>query len=234
MLSWSSGKDSAWALRVLSQQKKLHVVALLTTINQAAERVAMHAVRRILVQAQADAAGLPLWELPLPWPCSNTEYERLMSDFCRRAVSQGIQAIAFGDLFLTDVRKYREQKLRGTGLEPLFPIWGMPTRKLALEMIASGLHAKITCVDPRVLSREFVGREFDQNFLADLPADVDPCGENGEFHSFAYAGPMFRYPVSVSLGEIVERDEFVFADLLPVSGSTPRTEQQSWTPPGPE
>ena len=225
LLSWSSGKDSAWSLHVLSQRQDIQVVALFTTINQSADRVAMHAVRRNLLEAQAEAVGLSLWGIPLPWPCSNTEYERIMSDFCQRAVSQGIQAIAFGDLFLTDVRKYRERQLQGTGLEPLFPIWGMPTRELALEMIASGLRAKLTCVDPRVLPREFVGREFDERFLADLPADVDPCGENGEFHSFAYAGPMFRYPVSVSLGEIVERDGFVFADLLPLSGSTPGTEQ---------
>lgn len=234
ILSWSSGKDSAWTLHVLSQQKDLQVVALLTTINEAADRVAMHAVRRMLLEAQAKAVQLPLWSIPLPFPCSNAAYERIMGDVCLRAASSGIQAIAFGDLYLPDVRKYRERQLQGTGLEPLFPIWGRPTRELALEMIASGLRAKLTCVDPRVLSREFVGREFDERFLADLPADVDPCGENGEFHSFAYAGPMFRYPINVSLGEIVERDEFVFADLLPVSGSTPGTEQQSWTPPDPE
>ncbi|MBI4458842.1 MAG: ATP-binding protein [Acidobacteria bacterium] len=219
ILSWSSGKDSAWLLHVLSQCQDIQVVALFTTINQSADRVAMHAVRRNLLEAQAEAVGLPLWKIPLPWPCSNTEYERIMSDFCQRAVSQGIQAIAFGDLFLTDVRKYRERQLQGTGLEPLFPIWGIPTRELALEMIASAMQARITCVDPRALPREFVGREFDQKFLADLPAGVDPCGENGEFHSFVYDGPMFRHPLRVSLGEIVERDGFVFADLLPaVSG----------------
>ena len=217
LLSWSSGKDSAWALHLLSQSKDTQIVGLLTTINESANRVAMHAVRRMLLEAQAETLGLPLWVAPLPSPCPNADYERIMREVCRRAVTEGIQAVAFGDLYLTDVRRYREQQLQGTGLEPLFPVWGIPTRELASEMIASGLRAKITCVDPRALPREFAGREFDESFLADLPPGVDPCGENGEFHSFVYNAPGFREPLRVDVGEIVERDGFVFADLLPAS-----------------
>jgi uncharacterized protein (TIGR00290 family) len=215
LLSWSSGKDSAWTLGRLLQDPELQVAGLLTTINESADRVAMHAVRRSLLEAQAEAVGLPLWTIPLPAPCSNSEYERTMDGVCRRAVNEGIEAIAFGDLFLTDVRQYRERQLEGTGLEPLFPVWGIPTAALASEMIAAGLRAKITCVDPRKLGREFAGREFDASFLADLPADADPCGENGEFHSFVYSAPAFRAPLAVRLGEVVERDGFVFADVLP-------------------
>lgn len=220
LLSWSSGKDSAWSLYSLLQRRDIQVVGLVTTINQAADRVAMHAVRRTLLEAQAEAVGLPLWDIPLPSPCSNAAYERIMGDFCQQAASRGIHAIAFGDLFLTDVRRYREQQLQGTGLEPLFPLWGLPTHRLASEMITSGLRAKITCVDPRVLPRNFAGREFDEAFLADLPVGVDPCGENGEFHSFVYDAPVFRKPISICVGEVVERDGFVFADLLP-SGTPP-------------
>lgn len=215
LLSWSSGKDSAWTLGRLLRDPGLQVVGLLTTMNEAADRVAMHAVRRDLLEAQAEAVGLPLWTIPLPAPCSNEEYERIMEGVCRRAVNEGIEAIAFGDLFLTDVRQYRERQLRGTGLEPLFPVWGIPTAQLASEMIAAGLRAKITCVDPRKLDRSFAGREFDAGFLADLPAGADACGENGEFHSFVYHAPEFRKLLPVRLGEIVERDGFVFADVLP-------------------
>ena len=216
LLSWSSGKDSAWTLHRLLQDHDVQVAGLLTTINETANRVAMHAVRRALLEAQADALGLPLRVIPLPAPCTNLEYERIMSQACRQAVAEGIEAIAFGDLYLTDVRKYREQQLRGTGLEPLFPLWGTPTAELASEMLASGLQAKITCVDPRVLDPAFAGREFDASFLSDLSPNVDPCGENGEFHSFVYNAPEFREPLQIRVGEIVERDGFVFADLLPV------------------
>ncbi len=212
-LSWSSGIDSAWSLHLLRQDPSIEVVALITTLNEEFDRVAMHAVRRELVERQADAAGLPLWKVPLPWPCSNEEYEARMRAVCERALREGVQAIAFGDLFLADIRAYRERQLRGTGLEPLFPVWQIPTRELAATMIAAGLRAKITCIDPKVLPREFAGREFDTAFLNDLPAGVDPCGENGEFHSFVYAGPMFGAPIPVELGEIVERDGFIFADL---------------------
>jgi len=215
LLSWSSGKDSAWTLHRLRQDRHVEVAGLLTTINESANRVAMHAVRRALLEAQAEAVGLPLRVIPLPSPCANLEYERIMSQACRQAVAEGIQAIAFGDLFLADVRRYREQQLKATGLEPVFPLWGIPTAALANEMIASGLRAKITCVDPRALDRRFAGREFDASFLSDLPAHADPCGENGEFHSFVYNAPEFRAPLVVRSGEVVERDGFVFADLLP-------------------
>lgn len=214
LLSWSSGKDSAWTLGRLLADPGLEVAGLLTTINESADRVAMHAVRRKLLEAQAEAVGLPLWAIPLPAPCSNSEYEKVMERACSRAVEEGIEAIAFGDLFLTDVRQYRERQLQGTGLEPLFPLWGRPTGLLAWEMIAAGLRAKITCVDPAQMDRRFAGREFDQSFLADLPTQADPCGENGEFHSFVYDAPEFRAPLAVRPGEILERDGFVFADLL--------------------
>jgi diphthamide synthase (EF-2-diphthine--ammonia ligase) len=156
--------------------------------------------------------GVPLWQIPLPWPCSNDQYEAQMRSVCKRAVEEGVQAFAFGDLFLTDIRAYREKQLMGTGLDPIFPVWGIPTPQLAPDMIDAGLRAKITCVDPKVLPREFAGRDFDAGFLADLPPGIDPCGENGEFHTFVYAGPMFSKSIPVQPGEIVERDGFVFAD----------------------
>ena len=214
LVSWSSGKDSAWMLHRLRQQHPSEVAGLLTTTNEAFDRVAMHAVRRTLVQAQADAAGLPLHVVPLPWPCANDEYERRMGAAVGRAMADGFTHVAFGDLFLEDVRRYREERLAGSGLEPLFPLWKtMSTGELAGEMIAGGLHARLTCVDPRRLDRRFAGRPFDEALLAELPPDVDPCGENGEFHSFACAGPMFQHAIPVRVGEIVERDGFVFADL---------------------
>lgn len=214
LLSWSSGKDSAWSLHVLRQRQEYDVVGLLTTFNEAADRVAMHAVRRELVERQAAAAGLPLWAVDLPWPCSNEEYEAAMARTCAKAVAEGIDGVAFGDLFLEDVRGYREKQMKGTGLEPIFPVWGMPTALLAREMIASGVRAKLTCVDSEKLDPSFVGREFDQTLLADFPVDVDPCGERGEFHSFVYAGPMLDAILPVSLGPTVVQGQFVFADVL--------------------
>lgn len=214
-LSWSSGKDSAWSLHLLRQDPSVEVVALVTTLNQEFDRVAMHAVRRELLELQAEALGVPLWTVPLPWPCSNEEYETRMRDLCARALRADVEAMAFGDLFLTDIRAYRERQLKGTALQLLFPVWRIPTAELARSMIASGLRAKITCVDPKILPKEFAGREFDSQFLADLPSGTDPCGENGEFHSFVYDGPGFRKPVPVTVGQIVERDGFVFADLAP-------------------
>lgn len=213
LVSWSSGKDSAWALHLL-RGWKMEIVGLVTTLNQAFDRVAMHGVRRAILEAQASSVGIPLWPVPLPWPCSNEEYERIMGDVCRRAVALGIDTIAFGDLYLADIRKYRERQLQGTGLKPLFPLWEIPTNGLAREMIESGLKAKIACVDPKVLPGSFAGRDFDHAFLAELPAGVDPCGENGEFHSLAYDGPMFQKPLAVSVGEIIEKDGFIFADLV--------------------
>jgi len=214
LLSWSSGKDSAWALRCLRKSGEYETVGLLTTLNATFDRVAMHSTRRELLEAQAQAAGLPLLPVPLPWPCSNAQYEAAMASACDAAVADGVEAIAFGDLFLEDVRRYREERLKGTGLQPVFPIWGLDTRRLAEEMIAGGLRARIVCVDPKQLPPEFAGREFDADFLRDLPEGVDPCGENGEFHSVVYAGPMFREPIPIETAEVVERDGFVFADVL--------------------
>ena len=213
-LSWSSGKDSAWSLHLLRQDPSIEVVALVTTLNEQFDRVAMHAVRRELLELQAESVGVPLWTVPLPWPCSNEQYEARMRDLCTRALDAGVQAMAFGDLFLADIRAYREKQLAGTGLEPLFPVWQIPTAELARTMIASGLRAKITCVDPKILPKDFAGRDFDSQFLKDLPGTVDPCGENGEFHSFVYLAPGFRHPINVRVGEIVERDGFVFADVI--------------------
>lgn len=214
ILSWSSGKDSAWALHHLRADPSVEVVALLTTLNDAFDRVAMHGVRREILEAQADAAGLPLHIIRLPWPCSNEAYERLMSDYVRDQVGRGIEAIAFGDLFLEDIRAYREQKLAGSGLKPIFPLWGKPTRELAEDMIDSGLVTYVATVDPNKLDASFAGRRFDRSFIADLPQGIDPCGENGEFHTCVAAGPMFRSALPIRTGDIVVRDGFVFADLL--------------------
>ena len=214
LLAWSSGKDSAWALHVLRQTGDIEVVGLLTTVNETHDRVAMHAVRRSLLEAQAEATGLPLAIVPIPHPCPNEAYESAMAKAMDEARRRGIRAVAFGDLFLADVRRYREERLAGTGLGPLFPLWERPTRELAEEMISSGLRAKLTCVDPRALPAAFVGRSFDRDLLAALPASVDPCGENGEFHTFAWDGPMFRHPIRVRSGDTVEREGFAFADLV--------------------
>jgi uncharacterized protein (TIGR00290 family) len=214
LLSWSSGKDSAWAFHLLKQQEGLHISGLVTTFNKAADRVAMHAVRRSLVEAQADRIGTPLWRIELPWPCSNADYEEIMRGVVNRALSAGVEAFAFGDLFLQDIRDYRQKQLSGTGLEALFPLWGIPTRDLARDMISAGVKAKVTCVDPSKLDRSFAGCDFDHAFLERLPKEVDPCGENGEFHTFVSDAPFFSSPVGVRLGEIVDRDGFVFADLI--------------------
>jgi uncharacterized protein (TIGR00290 family) len=226
LLSWSSGKDSAWTLYTLRQQSKYEIAGLLTTFNQEADRVAMHAVRRTLVERQAAAAGIPLWPVPLPWPCSNEQYEALMSETCAKAVGEGIEGIAFGDLFLEDVRAYRIRQMSGTGLEPLFPAWGIATDGLAREMIASGVKAILTCIDTKKLDRAFAGRRFDEEFLSSLPEGIDPCGENGEFHSFVYAGPMFQSEIPIVLGEEVTRDQFVFTDVIPAEESAGNSARQ--------
>jgi uncharacterized protein (TIGR00290 family) len=219
LLSWSGGKDSAWALHLLRQQAEFEVVALLTTINEKFRRVAIHGFREELLDLQAASVGLPLWKVDLPFPCTNADYESRMAKVCARAAAEGLYGIAFGDLFLEDIRAYRIEKLAGTGLEPIFPVWTpdlkITTKALAKEMIAAGLRAHLTCIDPRHLSSSFAGRTFDADLLADLPADVDPCGERGEFHTFAFAGPMFSRTVPVIPGETVERDNFIYADLLP-------------------
>lgn len=214
LLSWSGGKDSAWALHILRQNPDYHVAALLTTVNEAFNRVAIHGFREELLDRQAASVGLPVWKIPLPYPCTNADYESRMSAVCAQAVQEGFEAIAFGDLFLEDVRAYRIERLAGTGLVPLFPIWGIPTNQLARQMLAAGLRARITCLDPRHLPGSFCGRIFDESLLSDLPAAVDPCGERGEFHSFAYAGPMFSQPISVSHSHSVEREGFVYGDLV--------------------
>lgn len=214
-LSWSSGKDSAWSLEVVRKQGEFDVRALLTTVNAEYQRVAMHAVRESLLRAQTESVGLPLVVVPIPNPCSNAAYEEAMAGAMRRARGEGITHIIFGDLFLEDIRRYREEKLVGTGITPVFPLWGRDTRRLAAEMVDGGLRALLTCVDPGKLNASFAGRRFDAELLADLPAGIDPCGENGEFHTFAFKGPMFQAPVQVDLGVVVERDGFVFADALP-------------------
>ena len=219
LLSWSGGKDSAWALHLLRQQPQYEVVALLTTINQEFRRVAIHGFREELLDQQAASIGLPLWKVDLPFPCSNADYESRMAAVCARAVAQGIHGIAFGDLFLEDIRAYRIANLAPTGLQPIFPIWtadlGLTTAQLARQMIASGLRAHLTCIDPRSLDASFAGRTFDAALLADLPASVDPCGERGEFHTFAFAGPIFSRTISVLPAETVSRDNFIYAELLP-------------------
>ena len=214
-LAWSSGKDSAWALHKVRESGELEVVALLTTVNTAYRRVAMHAVREELLEMQAEAAGLPLVKVPIPSPCSNEIYERAMSEAMARARAEDVRHVIFGDLFLEDIRAYREKNLAACGMTPVFPLWGRETARLADEMLAGGLSAFLTCVDPRKLDAKFAGRRFDAALLRELPKTVDPCGENGEFHSFANAGPMFSREIPVRRGEIVERDGFVFADILP-------------------
>jgi len=216
LLAWSSGKDSAYALHVLRQQRELEVAGLVPTLDAAAGRVAVHSVRESLLDAQAEAAGLPLWKVPLPWPCSNEQYEEALGTALTSAKAQGIRGVAFGDLFLEDIRAWREAQMARAGLTPIFPLWGRPTRALAEEMIESGLRAVVICVDCKRLPAQFAGRAFDHAFLADLPAETDACGERGEFHTFAWAGPMLRAPIPVRPGELSELNGFAYSDLQPV------------------
>ncbi len=216
LLSWSSGKDSAWTLYQLQQDPSVEVVGLLTTFNGEFERSAIHGVRQQLLRMQATVAGLPLIEIPLPWPCSNEQYEAIMGQALEDTQNQlQMDAIAFGDLYLEDIRSYRESEMRGTGLELLFPLWQIPAAELAQQMIAGGLKAVITCLDPRVMPAHFAGDQFSNKLLEELPETIDPCGENGEFHTFAWDGPMFKHPIPVVVGEVVNRDGFVYADFLP-------------------
>lgn len=214
LLSWSSGKDCALALYAL-QQAGHEVVGLLTTVNEAFDRVAMHGVPRDLLEAQGRSLGLPLHVVPLPWPCPNDEYEARMRIAMAEALEAGVTHVAFGDLFLEDVRRYREERLAPSGLQPLFPVWTTrgATPRLAREMLAVGLRARLACVDTRVLPASFAGREYDEHLLGDLPPGVDACGENGEFHTFCYDGPMFARPIAVESTGVVERDDFAYADL---------------------
>jgi uncharacterized protein (TIGR00290 family) len=216
LVSWSSGKDSAWMVHRLRQRGDIEIGALLTTINESAHRVAMHAVRVDVVKAQAESIGAPLWLVPIPSPCPNDVYERAMAAAVARAVAEGFTHAAFGDLFLEDIRRYREERLAGSGLTPLFPLFDVDpayTRRLSQEMIAAGVRARITCVNPKALDARFAGREYDAALVAELPASVDPCAERGEFHTCAYAGPMFRHPLSIETGITLERDGYVFTDL---------------------
>ncbi len=233
LLSWSSGKDSAWTLHVLRERAAaaadghvegqaadaIDLCGLLTTVNATHDRVAMHAVRRTLLAEQARAVGLPLWEVPIPSPCTNEQYEAAMAEVMTRASREGVQVMAFGDLFLEDIRAYREEKLAGTGVAPVFPLWRLPTDALAETMLQAGLEAWITAVDPEQVPAELCGRRWDRELIAELPAGADPCGENGEFHTFVVDGPMFRERLDVRPGEVVEREGFVYADLLPASGA---------------
>ena len=213
LISWSSGKDSAWTLHVLRQTGLFDVVGLLTTLNSEFDRVAMHGTRREILDAQAKAVGLPLKKVYLPWPCSNEQYEEAMRGACEQALAAGVEVIAFGDLFLEDVRRYREDRFANTGLTPVFPLWGLPTDVLVREMLSSGLRARIVCVDPMKLPRQYAGRDLDEVILNGMPTDVDRCAERGEFHTVAYGGPMFQYTLPLVNGEVVERDGFVYADV---------------------
>ncbi len=215
LLSWSSGKDSLWALRLLRCRCDVEVVGLLTMLNREADRVAMHAVRRSLVEAQADRVGLPLWSYDLPTRCSNEEYEAVLGRIFARSRETGVAAVAYGDLFLRDIREYRERQMVASGLDAMFPVWGLPTRDLAKEMVEAGVRAKLTCVDPARLDVSYAGREFDRDLLEELPESIDRCGENGEFHTFVYEAPeVFSKPIGVETGEVVVRDGFCFADVV--------------------
>jgi uncharacterized protein (TIGR00290 family) len=218
LMSWSSGKDSAWALNAL-RRDGANVAGLLTSLNETVSRVSMHGVREDILRAQAEATGLPLLTIPLPWPCTNGTYEARLGVAVDRAVAEGFTHVAFGDLFLEDVRKYREDRLSGTGLTPLFPLWGIPTDRLAREMIAGGIKARIATLDPRVMPRDLIGAEFDEALMARLPAGVDPCAERGEFHTCVTAGPMFSKPLDLERGEVVEREGFIYGDLKLRSGA---------------
>lgn len=213
-MSWSSGKDSAWALHTLQQDPEIELMGLFCTINSEFDRVAMHGVRVELLQAQANSIGLPLHLIKIPNPCSNAEYEKVMGEFIKKVQKDNIEYIAFGDLFLEDIRNYREEKLKGTGIKPLFPLWGIPTDTLSKQMINNGLKTIITCIDPKKIPENFVGSEFNYDFLDSLPADIDACGENGEFHSYVFDGPMFKNKIDIQTGEIVHRDGYVFIDIL--------------------
>lgn len=214
-MSWSTGKDSAMAIHEARREGAVEIVGLLTTVTAAFARVSMHGVREELLDRQAEALGLPCWKVPIPSPCPNAIYEREMARVLGEVRAQGVDRVIFGDLFLEDLRQYREAKLREVGMTCVFPLWMRDTKALAQDMVRCGLRATLTCIDPRKLERSFAGRTFDAQLLADLPPGVDPCGENGEFHSFAWAGPMFRAPIAVRAGEVVDRDGFVFADVLP-------------------
>ncbi|MDR8393876.1 adenine nucleotide alpha hydrolase [Aliifodinibius sp. S!AR15-10] len=213
LLSWSCGKDSAWALHQLRQNPEIELEGLFCVTNSKFNRVTMHGVRIELLRLQAESIGLPLHIVEIPYPCSDDKYAEVMSTFVKDAKNAGIACFAFGDLFLEDVRRYREEKLEGTGVEPIFPLWNQPTDELSSQMVESGIKAVLTCLDPAKLPKEFIGHEYNEQFLSSIPVKIDPCGEHGEFHSFVFDGPMFQTPIDVSLGNVVERDGFVFMDV---------------------
>ena len=215
LLSWSSGKDSAWALHALQQDPEIELLGLFSVVNKAYSRVSMHATRIDLLLHQADATGLPLQIINIPHPCSNEECDTIMGSFAGNAAENGIEFMAFGDLFLRDIREYRESQMRGTGIRPIFPIWNIPTDILAEEMLLSGVEAYISCVDPRKIPGDLAGRRWSRTLLDELPENVDPCGENGEFHTVAVGGPMFHRRIPVHIGETVEREGFIFTDIIP-------------------
>jgi len=217
LLSWSSGKDSAWALYLLRQDPGIEILGLFTVMNEQFNRVSMHSTRRELLQRQADAVGLPLRTINLPHPCTNEQYDTIMRQFVTESAANEVECMAFGDLFLEDIREYRENQLKGTGIEAMFPLWGTPTRELAEHMLSAGLDAYVSSVDLKKLPLHFAGRKWSRELIAELPQDCDPCGENGEIHTIVVAGPMFRRPISISVGQIVERDGFAYADIIPMS-----------------
>jgi uncharacterized protein (TIGR00290 family) len=216
LLSWSSGKDSAMAFYRILKSREYEVTGLLTTISDQFHRVSMHGVREELLEKQAAATGRQLEKVMIPYPCPNAVYEERMREVLTRWKTRGVSHAIFGDLFLEDIRRYRENKLSQVGITPVFPVWGADTASLAKEMLDVGFRAVITCVDPRKLDPKFAGREFNQSLLRELPKSVDPCGENGEFHTFVYDGPIFKEPIPIRVGEIVNRDGFQFADVIPV------------------
>jgi uncharacterized protein (TIGR00290 family) len=213
LLSWSSGKDSAWALHVLRQSSDIDLIGLFTVVNEKHNRVSMHAVRMEVLKLQAEAVGLPLQTIFLPDPCSNKECDAIMQKFTEACARTGIECIAFGDLYLEDVRQYREEQLKGTGIKPLFPLWNIQTSSMANEMLSEGVEAYITCIDPKKLSPGFAGWKWSKSFIDQLPATADPCGENGEFHTVVVDGPMFQYPLDIDIGESVKRNGFIFTDI---------------------
>jgi len=220
ILSWSSGKDSAMALYRILNAKDYEIVCLLTTITDQFHRVSMHGVREELLDAQAESLGYPLEKVMIPYPCPNQVYEEKMANVLSVWKAKDVRHVIFGDIFLEDIRKYREEKLAQIDMKPVFPLWMSDTKQLAWDMLKVGFRAVITCVDPKKIAPAFAGRFFDESFLRSLPPQVDPCGENGEFHTFVYDGPVFKRPISVRVGELVTRDGFVFADIVRMDGSS--------------
>ena len=216
LVSWSSGKDSAWALHLLRQDPGVEVLGLFTVVNQTYQRVSMHATRMDLLHRQADVVDLPLQIINLPDLCTNEECDALMSDFVMKSVAKGIEHMAYGDLFLEDIRHYRENQLRGTGIEPLFPLWGIPTKALAERMLTAGLEAYVSSVDLKKLPARFAGRKWTRDLVAEFPENTDPCGENGEIHTIVVGGPMFREAIPIRIGETVKRNGFAYADIIPL------------------